>query len=112
MICQIVKNDIEKLCADEDDPDVSKGLFSLPFMKRAAEKQKKASAKQAQELLAELDGMEPENLVSGRRNFGLEGGTQVSFPWHLLNKLNSLWELKFVFLMAHSCRGIYFLWER
>ena len=80
MIYQIVKNDIEKVCADEDDPDVSKGLFSLPFMKRAAEKQKKASAKQAQELLAELDGMEPENLLSGRRNFGLEGGTQVSFP--------------------------------
>ena len=60
---------------------MSKGLFSLPFMKRAAEKQKKASAKQAQELLAELDGMEPENLaMSGRRNFGVEGGTQVSIP--------------------------------
>lgn len=65
---------------EEGDPEMSKGLFSLPFMKRAAEKQKKAAEKDARELLAEIAGHKEESqqIASGRRNFGLEGGTQVS----------------------------------
>ena len=66
---------------DDAEPDVSKGLFSLPFMKRAADKQKAAAEKEAKQLLAELDGYanDTEQPVSGRRNFGLEGGVQVRF---------------------------------
>ena len=66
-------------CPADEDVDVSKGLFSLPFMKRAAEKQKAAAQSHARELLAELDGVthDEDAPKSGRRNFGLEGGTQV-----------------------------------
>lgn len=67
---------------DEGNGDMSKGLFSLPFMRRAAERQKLAAEKDAKMLLAELDGYvnETEQPVSGRRNFGLEGGIQVEIP--------------------------------
>ena len=50
----------------------SKGLLSLPIMKQAAEKREKAITEQDEELLAELaelDGMEHENLAMSRRKF-------------------------------------------
>lgn len=67
--------------ADENEEGASKGLFSLPFMRRAQEKRKQAAQDEARQLLAELDGnaaeQQPPSL--GRRNFGLQGGTQVLF---------------------------------
>ena len=59
---------------------MSKGLFSLPFMRRAQQKRKLAAEKEAKQLLAELDGQSAalESPTLGRRNFGLQGGVQVT----------------------------------
>ena len=65
--------------ADEEEEEATKGLFSLPFMRRAQEKRKRAAQDEAQQLLAELEGgvQEEEGPTLGRRNFGLQGGVQV-----------------------------------
>lgn len=64
--------------ADEGE-EGSKGLFSLPFMRRAQEKRKQAAQEEARQLLADLDGSPAEGSTPtlGRRNFGLQGGVQV-----------------------------------
>lgn len=67
------------LADDIEDEETSKGLFALPFMKRAQEKRKQAAQDEARQLLAELDGQASEEQApsQGRRNFGLAGGVQV-----------------------------------
>ena len=64
---------------ESEGEDMSKGLFSLPFMRRAQQKRKLAAEKEAKQLLAELDGQSAalETPTLGRRNFGLQGGVQV-----------------------------------
>ncbi|KAK9837770.1 hypothetical protein WJX74_004747 [Apatococcus lobatus] len=67
-----------------DEPDgEQKGLFSLPFMKRAMEKRKLEAQQEAQEVLRELDAEEgqeqpPSAAPSGRMSFTAAASSQAA----------------------------------
>lgn len=93
----------------EEMDGVSKGLFSLPFMKRAQEARKRQAEAAARDMLAELDGgaqadAEP---TQGRRNFGLAGGVQVPptayLPYGSESGLKPYWAgLRMMHCTAHE----------
>ena len=68
---------LEELVNEEEGTELpSKGLFSLPFMKRAIEKKRQAAQQEAKEMLREMDEMEADedDDSEGDEGDGARGG--------------------------------------